>query len=175
MGGSCLPRSPGERTPHAARPRSGRTWRGPLRSDDEPCRVRRRTMQAWRRWLAADVATKQTLAWEQYTLQEERRDQRRLQPGVPFSERERARLTFLHWLYHTGRLGPPGYDSVCTRHIVTRRCCLRSRETTSRATLRRRALQLALVLLLVALAATWLVDASTNGPGGTLPGSPPAS
>jgi hypothetical protein len=137
-------------------------------------------MQAWRRWLAADVATKRALIWaeccarQQRTRQEERRDQRHLQDGLPFSDREWARLAFVRWQLLTGHLGPPGYDTVCTRRTVTPHCCSWRGEEMSRTGLRRRALQLALALLLVALAATWLVAASANGPGDALPTSPPA-
>jgi hypothetical protein len=75
-------------------------------------------MQAWRGWTAAGAATTHALtwaewcAWHQRTLQEERRDERRRPDGIPFSERERARLLFVRWLYQSGRLGPPECDSV---------------------------------------------------------------
>jgi hypothetical protein len=75
-------------------------------------------MQVWRGWTAAGAATKPALtwaewcAWHQHTRQEEQRDELRRQEGVPFSERERARLSFVRWLYQSGRLGPPGYDTV---------------------------------------------------------------
>ena len=75
-------------------------------------------MQAWRGWTAAGVATKRALtwaewcAWHQRTLQEEQRDELRRPEGVPLSERERARLSFVRWLHQRGRLGPPGYDSL---------------------------------------------------------------
>jgi hypothetical protein len=69
-------------------------------------------MQAWRGWtVGAVTAVTPTAgpltwaawcAWQQGTL----RDERRWQHNVSFSERELARLSFLRWLYRTGRLGP---------------------------------------------------------------------
>jgi hypothetical protein len=75
-------------------------------------------MQAWRGWTEAGAATTRALtwaewcAWHQRTLQEEQPDELSRPEGVPFSERERARLCFVRWLYQRGRLGPPRDDNV---------------------------------------------------------------
>src|SRR5262249_27286061 len=116
---------------------------------------RRHTMQVWSRWTVAGVATKQARtwvewwAWQQRTLQEAPRDQRRRQDGIPFRERERARLAFVRWLHHTGRLGKAGDDTACMHSRMTPGSCLRSGAEKSRAALRPRAWQLVLALLLV--------------------------
>jgi hypothetical protein len=75
-------------------------------------------MQTWRGWTEAGAATTRALTWaewcatQQRALQEEQRAELRRPAGAPFSERERARLCFARWLYHRGRLGPPGDDNV---------------------------------------------------------------
>jgi hypothetical protein len=72
-------------------------------------------MQAWRGWTttAATPSTRaltwaEWCAWKQRTL----RDDERQQQGVLFTARESTHLSFVRWLYQTGRLEPREYDNV---------------------------------------------------------------
>jgi hypothetical protein len=72
-------------------------------------------MQTWKGWTttaiapgAAPLTWAEWRAWQQGTLQ----DEELRQHGVPFTAREVARLSFVHWLCQTGRLGPREHDSV---------------------------------------------------------------
>jgi hypothetical protein len=64
-------------------------------------------MQAWRGWTAT-TPTIRALTWTEWCARQQRtqRDEQRRLPGVPFTERERARLSFVRWLWQTGRLAP---------------------------------------------------------------------
>jgi len=76
-------------------------------------------MQTWRGWTTAAAATIRAPTWAEWCAGHQRTlHEERLQAlGAPtwrhaFSERDQARLSFVRWLYQTGRLGPPGYDNV---------------------------------------------------------------
>ena len=62
-------------------------------------------MRAWNGWTAARPAGK-PLTWTQWRASQRRTagDELRRQAGIPFSERELARLAFVRWLFRTGRL-----------------------------------------------------------------------
>jgi hypothetical protein len=76
-------------------------------------------MRAWRGWTATSASagtagTGGTTAptWEAWRAQQRRllRSEQhwrvRQQESSPFSDRELARLSFVRWLHHTGRLDP---------------------------------------------------------------------
>jgi hypothetical protein len=66
-------------------------------------------MQAWRGWTATGAApTIRALTWAEWCARQQRTlwDEQRRKQGVPFTERELARLSFVRWLCQTGRLGP---------------------------------------------------------------------
>jgi hypothetical protein len=70
-------------------------------------------MQAWMGWTAASApGVKTALTWnewcgyQQRILGGEKHQQARQQESIPFSDRELARLSFVRWLYQTGRLDP---------------------------------------------------------------------
>jgi hypothetical protein len=74
-------------------------------------------MQVWRGWTAmASTPTIRALTWDEWCARQQctARDEQCRQPGVPFSEQQLARLSFLRWLYHTGRHGLGEHDSECT-------------------------------------------------------------
>lgn len=50
----------------------------------------------------------QALTWAEWCARQQRilRNEQRQREGVPFSEQELARLSFVRWLCHTGRLDP---------------------------------------------------------------------
>jgi hypothetical protein len=66
-------------------------------------------MQAWKGWTASAVVPgARPLTWAEWCaqLQSGRWDERSRREGASFSERELARLSFVRWLYQTGRLEP---------------------------------------------------------------------
>ena len=69
-------------------------------------------MQAWKGWTSAS-AGKMALTWDEWCAWQQRtmRDKQRQQEGMPFTARELAYLSFMHWLHQTGRLGPREPDS----------------------------------------------------------------
>jgi len=71
-------------------------------------------MQAWRGWTATGAApTIRALTWAEWCVRQQGalRPQQRLRQDVPFSERELAYLSFVRWLYQTGRLDPREHDN----------------------------------------------------------------
>jgi hypothetical protein len=75
----------------------------------------RHPMQAWRGWTAtAGVPTTAAPTWAEWCvqLQSTLRDEQRRQHCLPFTERELARLSFVRWLYQTGRLDLRERDNV---------------------------------------------------------------
>jgi hypothetical protein len=71
-------------------------------------------MQIWKGWTTtAGSTTKWTLTWAEWRAHQQRTlpDKRRQHAGERFTERERAHLSFVRWLYHTGRLGSPEHDN----------------------------------------------------------------
>ena len=63
--------------------------------------------------LPATMAPRARLTWQEWQAWQARHALRSQEPAcVPFSDRALARLSFVRWLYRTGRLGPPGYDNV---------------------------------------------------------------
>ncbi len=78
-------------------------------------------MQAWMGWAATSAsasAVKTVPTWEEWCarqrriLSSEQRQQACQQESMPFSDRELARLSFVRWLYQTGRLDPAQNDNV---------------------------------------------------------------
>lgn len=73
-------------------------------------------MQAWRGWTTATAGAPTTapLSWAEWRARQHRalRDEQRRRHGLPFSERELARLSFVRWLYQTGRLDLREGDKV---------------------------------------------------------------
>lgn len=76
-------------------------------------------MRTWEGWTAT-IGTTATRAptWSEWRLQlqgnlsgEQRQDEQRQNHGTPFSQRQLARLSFVRWLYLTGRLGPREQDT----------------------------------------------------------------
>jgi hypothetical protein len=74
-------------------------------------------MHAWTGWTAASqTAVKTASTWEEWCACQRRllgstkREQARQHESSPFSARERARLSFVRWLYQTGRLDPAQDD-----------------------------------------------------------------
>ena len=70
-------------------------------------------MHAWTGWTAASqTAVKTASTWEEWCACQQRllgstkREPARQPESSLFSERERARLSFVRWLYQTGRLEP---------------------------------------------------------------------
>jgi len=60
-------------------------------------------MHTWEGWLpASEMANTFRLTWDEWcALQRRRMDlEQRRQEGIPFSDRELARLSFVRWLYH---------------------------------------------------------------------------
>jgi hypothetical protein len=71
-------------------------------------------MQAWKGWMATAVApTTGPLTWAEWCARQQGalRDEQRRQHGVPLSERELGRLSFVRWLCQTGRLDPEEHDN----------------------------------------------------------------
>ena len=71
--------------------------------------------QAWQGWTATAVApTTAAPTWAEWCARQQGppRDEQRRQEGVPFSERELARLSFVRWLCQTGRLDPQEHDTT---------------------------------------------------------------
>ena len=81
-------------------------------------------MQAWRGWTATAATpttpttpttrTTRALTWAEWCARHQHtlRDEERCHEGVRFTEGELVRLSFVRWLYQTGRLGPRGHDTV---------------------------------------------------------------
>ena len=74
-------------------------------------------MHAWTGWAAASqTAGKTAPTWDEWCagqrrlLGTEQREHSRQHERMPFSERELARLSFVRWLYQTGRLDPAQHD-----------------------------------------------------------------
>jgi hypothetical protein len=66
-------------------------------------------MQVWNGWtVAREAPTFKAPRWDEWLAQLQHVQQAgyHQQKDLPFSEREMARLTFLRWLYLTGRLDP---------------------------------------------------------------------
>jgi hypothetical protein len=66
-------------------------------------------MQTWTGWTTAGTTTKGALTWaewcnKQCVMYQEQRKEERQSERMPFTERERARLSFMRWLYLTGHL-----------------------------------------------------------------------
>jgi hypothetical protein len=68
-------------------------------------------MHAWKGWTAAsDTAVSATVTWDEWRTHQQRmlgradRQPLRQRESVVFSDRELARLSFVRWLYQTGRL-----------------------------------------------------------------------
>jgi hypothetical protein len=75
-------------------------------------------MDTWTGWTAAsETAAKTASTWDEWCacqrrlLGSEKRQQARQHEGMPFSDRELARLSFVRWLYQTGRLDPAQNDN----------------------------------------------------------------
>lgn len=76
-------------------------------------------MRTWRGWATmVETPTAQALTWSEWRARSER-----IQPDAQpvmephperplLTERELARLSFVRWLYESGRIGPRDYDSV---------------------------------------------------------------
>jgi hypothetical protein len=66
-------------------------------------------MQIWKGW----TATVGALPWAEWCARQQGalRAQQRLRQDVPFSERELTYLSFVRWLYQTGRLDPVEHDN----------------------------------------------------------------
>jgi hypothetical protein len=67
-------------------------------------------MHPWSGWpaLAHASTAKTRLTWSEWCAFQQRTQhtEKRRQDGLPFSDRELARLSFERWLYQTGRLVP---------------------------------------------------------------------
>jgi hypothetical protein len=66
-------------------------------------------MEDWKGW----TATAGALTWDEWCARQQsvlRGEQHRRQ-DVPFSERELTRLSFVRWLYQTGRLDSRAHDN----------------------------------------------------------------
>ena len=68
-------------------------------------------MRAWKGWTAAAETTAASTwdewcSWLRCLLGIVQQEHARRHEGMPFSERERARLAFVRWLHQTGRLAP---------------------------------------------------------------------
>lgn len=70
-------------------------------------------MHTWKGWAeetASDAVVPPT--WDESAAhmhevaRRQSHQQERTQPDIPFNEHELARLQFVHWRYHTGRLDP---------------------------------------------------------------------
>jgi hypothetical protein len=63
-------------------------------------------MQAWNGWTAAAYPSSKPLSWTEWCASQQRtvHEEQRRQESLPFSERELACLSFVRWLYQTGRL-----------------------------------------------------------------------
>ena len=79
-------------------------------------------MQTWRGWAAIPApGVKTAFTWEEWRgfqvriLGREKHQQARQQESMPFSKRELARLSFVRWLYQSGRLDPAQGDHVWER------------------------------------------------------------
>jgi hypothetical protein len=71
-------------------------------------------MPAWRGWTATSapgVITAPT--WEEWCVRQRRvlGCERHQQESISLGERELARLSFVRWLYQTGRLDPREHDN----------------------------------------------------------------
>jgi len=76
------------------------------------------TTQAWRGWTApADATARGALTWSEWCARQQRiaRVAQRPEHESPFSGRELARLSFVRWLHHTGRLATAGRRNDETR------------------------------------------------------------
>jgi hypothetical protein len=72
-------------------------------------------MHAWNGWTtAAARPAGKPLTWTEWRACQQHLvcDEQRRQAGVPFSERELARLAFVRWLAHTGRLDARVQDHI---------------------------------------------------------------
>jgi len=81
-------------------------------------------MRAWGGWTAAsasagtaDTGRVTALSWEAWCARQQRlvgsEQDRDVCPhdSSPFSDRELPRLSFVHWLYQSGRLDPRAHDN----------------------------------------------------------------
>jgi hypothetical protein len=59
-------------------------------------------------------AVKPAFTWDEWCTRQQRilGGERHQQESAPFTDRELARLTFVRWLYQTGRLDPEQNDNV---------------------------------------------------------------
>ncbi len=76
-------------------------------------------MYAWRGWTATSAAVVNSMpTWDEWRAAQRRllgSEQRQPSPqraGHPFTARELARLSFVRWLHHTGRLAPTHHDQA---------------------------------------------------------------
>jgi hypothetical protein len=72
-------------------------------------------MHAWNGWTAAEARPAgKPLTWTEWRASQQRTagDEQRPQAGIPFSERELARLAFVRWLSRTGRLDARVQDHI---------------------------------------------------------------
>jgi hypothetical protein len=67
-------------------------------------------MHAWRGWAATtgEASAARAITWSDWCArqQDTLRAERYREQGVPFSEQQLARLSFVQWLHHTGRPSP---------------------------------------------------------------------
>jgi hypothetical protein len=75
-------------------------------------------MHAWTGWMAASqTAGKTAPTWDEWCAGQRRLLGSKQRPpscqheNSPFSERELAHLSFVRWLYQTGRLDPAQHDT----------------------------------------------------------------
>jgi len=75
-------------------------------------------MHAWRGWAAAsETRVKTAPTWDEWRACQQRNmgsetcEQARPRESSPFSDGELTRLSFVRWLYHTGRLDPAETDN----------------------------------------------------------------
>jgi hypothetical protein len=71
-------------------------------------------MQTWKGWTAAATPAIRVPTWAEWCALQQRtaQDEGLRQHAAPFTARELARLSFVHWLCHSGRLGPREHDSI---------------------------------------------------------------
>jgi hypothetical protein len=71
-------------------------------------------MEAWRGWTATGAAPRiRALIWAEWCARQQctLRDEQLRQQGMPFTERELARLSFVRWLCQTGHVAPRDHDN----------------------------------------------------------------
>lgn len=72
-------------------------------------------MEVWKGWMAASEPAKTSaFTWEQWVAHQAHRlaSAKCSSEGSPLSDRQLARLSFVRWLCHTGRLDPAGHNPV---------------------------------------------------------------